>query len=276
MEYSNFTYTARDKQQIFAQIWKCANAKSVVILVHGLGEHSGRYRHVAEFLNQNQFSVVAFDLPGHGKSGGKRGHIPSYETAMEIISHFVEEARTKFTGLPVFLYGHSMGGSLVLYYGLTRNPQITGVIASSPGLATAKPLPRATLAAGKILSRIYPSFSMNNNLDISGLSRDTSVVEAYKKDPLVHPWVSAALGIDIIEQGKWMLSKNHVITIPLLLLQGSADRLVNPTATRQFSEKVEGKVTFSNWEYLYHELHNEPEKREILQTIVGWMNNTMN
>lgn len=276
MEYSNFTYTPKDKQQIFAQVWKDANAKGVVILVHGLGEHSGRYRHVAEFLNQNQFSVVAFDLPGHGKSSGKRGHIPSYETAMEIISHFIEDARTEFAGLPVFLYGHSMGGSLVLYYGLTRKPQIAGVIASSPGLATAQPLPLAKLAAGKILSRIYPSFPMNNNLDVSGLSRDKSVVEAYKKDPLVHPWVSTALGIEIIERGKWVLSQKQVITVPLLLMQGSADRLVNPAATRQFSEQVEGKVTFRIWEHFYHELHNEPEKQEVLQTIVRWMNNTMN
>jgi len=276
MSYSNFTHTLENKQQIFAQEWKCNNHKGIVILIHGLGEHSGRYQHVAEFFNQKQFSVTAFDLPGHGKSSGKRGHIASYDAVMELITFFIDDVRTKYAGLPIFLYGHSMGGSLVLYFGLTRKPQIAGIIASSPGIATAQPLPPVKLIAGKILARIHPSFLMDNGLDTLGLSRDSSVVETYKKDPLVHPWVSAALGMEIVEHGKWMLSQKHTITVPLLLLQGAADRLVSPLATDQFSEQVEGKVVYRSWEHFYHELHNEPENQDILNAIVLWMNNTLN
>ena len=276
MEYSNLTCTVENNQELFVQTWGSASAKGVVILVHGLGEHSGRYRHVAEFLNQNQYSVTAFDLPGHGKSSGKRGHIASYENVMGIISYFIDDAYKKFAELPLFLYGHSMGGSLVLYYGLTRHPLIAGIIASSPGLATAQPVASAKLAAGKIFSSIYPSLLMSNGLDVSGLSRDKSVVENYEKDPLVHPWISAALGIELVERGKWMLSQKHVMPVPLLLMQGTADRLVSPTATRQFAGLVTGNIVFKEWEYFYHELHNEPEKQEVLQTIVCWMNNTLN
>ncbi|MCC6148431.1 MAG: lysophospholipase [Anaerolineaceae bacterium] len=275
MNHSTFTWTSGAKQQIFSQIWETPTPKGAVVLVHGLGEHSSRYQHVAEFFNQNLFSVIAFDLPGHGKSSGKRGHIPSYENAMDIIAHFIKEAHSRFAGLPVFLYGHSMGGGLVLYYGFTRQPDITGIVASAPAIRPAVPLPPLKIIAGKALSRLLPSFPMPNGLELAGLSRDSEVVEAYIQDSLVHPTVSAALGMEIIRRGEWILEQKKCFPPPLLLMQGTADRLVDPKAVHAFFNNIEGDIDYKEWVGFYHELHNEPEKQQVLQYALGWMNHTI-
>lgn len=276
MSYTQFTRTFDKGQEIFAQTWEKIGAKGVAVLVHGLGEHSSRYRHVAEAFNQQEFSMVGFDLPGHGRSGGKRGHIPSYEYAMKIIQYFLDYAKKRFPELPVFLYGHSMGGSLALYYGLTRTPDIAGMIVTSPGLGTATPLPPLKALLAKILARLAPSFTMPNGLDLDGLSRDRTVIEKYTSDPLVTTLVSAALGTEIINKGAWMLKRKHRLAVPLLLIQGTSDRVVNPLATHNLSTRIEGDFTYKEWDGFYHELHNEPEKEEVLQFILQWMNNTMN
>lgn len=275
MGYSQFSRVFENNQQIFAQTWEVAESKGVVVLVHGLGEHSSRYQHVAEIFNRHNYSVIGFDLPGHGRSSGKRGHISSYDYAMKVIQYFLDYAHETYSGLPVFLYGHSMGGSLVLYYGLTQKPQITGIICSAPGLSTATPTSPLTLLLGKILYRVAPSVTMPNGLDVTGLSRDKSVVEKYIHDPLVTPLVSAALGIELIEKGKWMLDQKRAFPVPLLLLQGTSDRVVDPVKVKQFSSLVEGNVIFKEWINFYHELHNEPEQEEVIRFILQWMNDTL-
>jgi alpha-beta hydrolase superfamily lysophospholipase len=248
-----------------------------IVLVHGLGEHAGRYRHVAEFLSRAGYAIQSFDQRGHGKSPGARGHIPSYEAAMDDIQFFIQLALQKHPGLPLFLYGHSLGGSMVLYYGFTRpTGLLTGIISTSPGLAPAVPPSAATMLAGKVMSKIAPSFALKNGLDLSGISHDPSVQIAYVQDPLVHPTVSAALGMEILNNGQWMLNQKREYPLPLLLFQGTADRLVNPQATIQFAQQISGNVVFKAWEGGYHELHNEPEREVVLQSIADWMKQTIN
>jgi alpha-beta hydrolase superfamily lysophospholipase len=272
MPSSEISWQAPDGTAICAREWKpAASARSVVVLIHGLGEHSGRYAHVAEAFNQAGYSVLAPDLRGHGGSGGKRGHFPSYDVVADDIQRTFAEASARYPGLPQFLYGHSLGGALVLYYTLKRQPAIRGVIATSPGLAVGTPVPAAKLAAAKVLNRLTPTLTMGNGLDLGNLSHDPAVQAAYIADPNNHPHISARLGMELIQNGAWIRSFCGTFPLPLLLLQGTADHLVSPSHTRAFASGLAGDVTYKEWDGWYHELHNEVGKEQVIQTMVDWL-----
>jgi len=245
-------------------------SRAAILIIHGLGEHSGRYNHVARTFTQAGYAVFALDLRGHGRSEGKRGHVSSFDEFYNDFDQMLKQIEERFPGLPRILYGHSMGGTLVLSYIIKRNPNIVAAIVTSPGLAPAKD-PGATLLMGRLLNPWLPSLLINNGLDLSGLSRDPDVVKAYTNDPLVHPHISLRLGLLIIETGRWLQNWQGQFPVPLLLMQGTADRLVNPNATRKFAQNVKGAVTYIEWPGYYHELHNEPEKADVLHRMVTWL-----
>lgn len=269
-------WSTPDQQSIYTRRWTPLqeSVRAAIVLVHGLGEHCARYDHVAAFFAEQGLATFGFDHRGHGRSGGKRGHIPSYERAMQDIDHFLEEARRAYPDAPLFLYGHSMGGNMVLYYALARQPRnLRGVICTSPGLAVGTPLSPALQAVARVLYVVTPSFTMPNGLNLSHLSHDAQVVEAYQKDPLVTPMVSARVGLEMMDKGKWILEHAEDFPLPLLLLQGGAERIVSPDAVRAFACRVPPeRITYREWEHLYHELHNEPEKEEVLNTMLAWLN----
>ena len=231
MIQSEFSWQSQDGLQFFGQEWRPeGGARAVVALIHGLGEHSGRYQHVADYFTQHGLGVVALDHRGHGRTGGKRGH-GSYDAILDDIQHLIQEAEKRYPGLPVILYGHSLGGALVLYYALKRRPQVKGVISTAPGLIPAN-ASGGQIALAKIMSAIAPGFQIDNGLDVSGLSHDPETARAYTADPLVHPKISARLGLDLMQNGQWVIEHAAEFPLPLLLLQGSADRLVNPAGAR--------------------------------------------
>lgn len=269
----DFNWKAADGEEIFAREWRPeVPIRAAVALVHGLGEHCGRYEHVAGAFNQAGIGVVALDLRGHGKTPGIRGHAPSYDVIMDDIQHLLQETAQRYPGKPCFLYGHSMGGNLVLYYTLKRKPAITGVISTSPGLAVATPIPPVKNAMARLMHDLWPSFTLDNGLDLSGLSHDPEVAKKYSADPLVHGKISARLAVDMIDAGVWIREHAAEFPLPLLLLQGDSDRLVSPPATREFAEKAPANLlTFQMWKNGYHELHNEPEKDQVINVMIGWM-----
>lgn len=270
MIQSEFSWQSQDGLQFFGQEWRPeSGARAVVALIHGLGEHSGRYQHVADYFTQHGLGVVALDHRGHGRTGGKRGH-GSYDAILDDIQHLIQEAEKRYPGLPVILYGHSLGGALVLYYALKRRPQVKGVISTAPGLIPAN-ASGGQIALAKIMSAIAPGFQIDNGLDVSGLSHDPETARAYTADPLVHPKISARLGLDLMQNGQWVIEHAAEFPLPLLLLQGSADRLVNPAGARQFAAGLAGKVTYKVYDGWYHELHNEVEKETVLADMVAWI-----
>jgi acylglycerol lipase len=265
-------WTTSDGLRLFAQAWSPeAETRAAVCLVHGQGEHSGRYSHVAAALTQAGFALLAFDLRGHGRSQGKRGHAPSWDALLDDIAQALEEARARFADCPRFLYGHSLGATLTLCYGLQRRDLLAGVVATGPLLLPAFEPPAWKLSLGRLMYGVWPGFSLNNELDPSGLSRDPQVVQAYVNDPLVHDRISARLGLDMLEMGQWTLEHAAEFTLPLLLMHGGADRLCSPQAVRQFADRAAGDCTYRCWDGLYHEIHNEPEQREVLEAMVRWL-----
>ncbi len=187
------------------------------------------------------------------------------------IDCLLENAGERFPGAPLFLYGHSMGGGLVLYYTLKRQTSLHGVIATSPMLGTAN-VPAWKITLAKVLSSLMPAFTLANGLDLSNLSRDPAVIEAYVNDPLVHDRVSALLGRDLLTTGAWIAARAGEYPLPLLLMQGSKDHIVSLAATEAFARQVPPeKITFKVWEGLCHECHNEPEQDQVIQTMVDWI-----
>jgi acylglycerol lipase len=272
MTLNEIEWKSMDHLNIYARYWQPEGAiKGTVCLVHGLGEHSGRYSHVGRFLNSNGYALLAADLRGHGKSEGQRGHSPSMEVLREDISRQLEEAQKQSPDAPVFLYGHSLGGTLVLSYGIRSNPKIDGIIATGPLLRTGFEPPAWKLSLGRMMRNLFPTFTMSNGIDRDALSRDPQVVHAYKTDPLVHDRLSAQLGIDMIEEGLWLLENASSLAVRTLLMHGSDDRICSLQAVQAFAEKAGMSCTLKIWEGLYHEIHNEPEKDQVLEYLVQWL-----
>jgi alpha-beta hydrolase superfamily lysophospholipase len=276
MDPKSFSWETQDKITLVGQTWKTTKKeKAVIILVHGLGEHALRYQHMAEFYNDVGISVVSFDLRGHGRSDGVRGHATSYDAICDDIQTLVDGTKERFPNIPMFIFGHSLGGALVLYYLLKRKPELRGAIVTSPALASGDPVPPVKMLAARVMTKLAPSFSMPNGLDRSGLSRDPEVEKKYSSDPNVHGMISARLGWELISNGQFILDHGNELKLPMLLMQGSADRVVDVQKTIELSKKVPATTTFKLWDGFYHELHNEPEKLEVLNFELNWLNKQM-
>ncbi len=258
-----------------------AATQGAVCLVHGLGEHSGRYVHVAEAFTSLGYAVLAFDLRGHGKSGGARGHAPSNDALMADIEMLLSQAKERFPDQPCYLYGHSLGGNLVINYVLHHKPALTGVIVTSPWLRLAFEPSKIKVKLGRLVNRVWPSLSQPSGLITRDLSRDPLVVEKYIQDPFIHNRITVRLFTELFDAGEWALQHAGEWKLPLLLMHGSADRITSPEASQLFVSKVcnngnfskSGLVpcTFRLWEGLFHEIHNEPQQREVFDYINSWM-----
>ncbi len=273
MHHFETTWKARDGLDIFAEGWEptVIFPKAVVCLVHGLGEHVSRYAHVAEAFGREGFVLLGADLRGHGRSGGPRGHISSIEDFMQDIDVLLEQARTRYPNLPLYLYGHSLGGIQVLHYGLMRKPKVKGVIATSSGLHTAIENQSMKVLMAKLLGSLIPTVAIPSGLDSKTISHDEKVVQAYNSDPLVHDKISLGFGKVMIGVTAWTLAHAGEFSLPLLLLHGKADALAFPSSSIEFAAPLKEKCTLVLWDDAYHELHNEPIKDEVFKTMTIWM-----
>lgn len=246
--------------------------RAVLSIVHGMGEHIRRYDHVAAFYQAAEIAVVGNDHRGHGKSGGKRGHAPNYDLLLNEVEQLVQETRQRYPGVPHFLFGQSLGGNLVLNYTLSRRSDFAGVIASSPWIQLAFRPDPVSVAAGKLLKNLWPTFTQPTKLNADHLSTDPEVGKVYAADPLVHDRITAALGVEMLYAADRLHTYSGPFPCPLLMLHGMADQIVSPQAAEALAERLSGDVTFIPWDGLYHELHNERRKAEVLQTTLEWIN----
>jgi len=255
--------------------WACEKPRAVIALVHGQGEHIGRYTHLADWFNRHGIAVLGFDQQGHGRSEGKRGHANDLEVLLDDISQLIAETRKRYPGIPLFLYGHSMGGGLVLSYVTRRSPELAGVVVTAPWIRLAFEAPFFKIAAGYFLRRFAPNITLPTQLAVQFISHDEAVVLAYRNDPLVHDKISAAAGIAILEAGKWLDKWEGTFGIPVLLQHGSSDKITSFAATSRFARRASGDVTFKEWPGLYHEIHNEKAQEEVFEYTLQWMERAM-
>jgi alpha-beta hydrolase superfamily lysophospholipase len=275
MKTFEWKWKSRDGLEMYARGWSPEAPKAVVVLVHGHGEHVNRYHHVAEAFTNAGYAIQGFDERGHGQSGGQRGHVPTYEHLLNDITDFIADAQKRYPGVPVFLYGHSMGGNQVINYVLRVPHKLKGVIATGPWLRLAFEPPAMQITLGKMMNNIYPAFSQSSGLAQEALSRDAGVVRAYAADPLVHDKITARLFMSIYSSGLWALEQTAGLKIPMLLMHGGGDKITSAKASQEFAQKAGNLVTLRIWDGFYHEIHNEPEKAEVLKVMTDWLDKQM-
>lgn len=258
--------------------WRATGpARGTVVLVHGLGEHKGRYAPVAERLNAQGWHVVAYDQRGHGESPGARGAIPDDAALLRDLAVVVGALRTEFAG-PLVLLGHSMGGLVASRFvaeGLRSPPAawyrpVDALVLSSPALAA------DTSAAQKLLlatfGRVAPDLAVNNGLKPAWISRDAAVVAAYVADPLVHDRITPRLARFILEGGARVGRLAPLWRVPTLLLWAGADRCVAPRGSAAFAQAAPaGMVEGQCFDGLYHEILNEPEREQVFARLMAWL-----
>jgi len=268
MKHDEGTFNGYGGLELYYQRWLPeGEPKAVLPIVHGFGEHSGRYGNVVDWFVPKGYAVYGFDLRGHGRSPGPRGYINEWGEFRGDVGAFLALVREQEPGRPLFLLGHSMGGLIVLEYALHHPEGLAGVIASGPLLAQAGISPFLVMM-GRVLSRIMPRFSLNTGLDATAISRDPAVVEAYVNDPLVHSMGTPRLSTELTAAYEWTHAHAAEMRVPCLIFHGSADRLALPEGSRIFFESVE----FSDkerqvYEGCFHEVFNDVGKEQVLAAV---------
>ncbi len=270
------TWTNAQGLRIHAKHWPVEKPVATITLVHGMGEHIGRYAHLAQWFNRNAVAVLGYDQQGYGRSEGRRGHAKNLDVLLDDIGLALEESRRRYPDVPHFLYGHSMGGNLVLNYLLQRKPELAGVIATAPWIRLAFPAPLLKVLAGRVLHRFLPTLRLPNGLAVHFLSHDPAVVAAYQNDQLVHNQLSLAAGIQLLDASIRLDQYAGETPLPLLLQHGGDDKLTSAQATRDLAERLQGSVTHKEWPGLYHEIHNEPEQEKVFAFTLDWMRRVAN
>lgn len=272
MKATEWRWTSGDGLGMQAREWLPAGPKrGLVVLVHGFDEHGDRYPHVGAALADAGFALCSYDVRGHGRSGGRRVHADHYGLLMEDLGTFLDLASARHHGLPRFLYGHSMGGNQVLNFLLRRGPKLDGAIVSSPWLELAVTPPAWQVAAARVAARLLGGVALPTGLDSGGISRDLEVVKAYDADPLVQGKITPRLLVGVLDAGQWALQHAGELAVPLLLMHGDSDQVTSYAASQRFARAAGAGVTFRGWPGCFHELHNEPEKAEVLKVITDWL-----
>ena len=255
--------------------WRIPEApRGLLVLVHGFGEHSGRYLDgPVPFFTSKGFACFAFDLIGHGQTGGKRGDCSGYDQLLHFVDTACRLARERFPKLPLLLFGHSMGGNLVLNFTLRGMGQPEGIIASSPYLRLAFRPPWWKWQLGKVLGKAAPHITVPAGLDPNGISRDPDEVAAYKRDPLIHDRISPRYSFPVIEAGQWALEHASQLKPPTLILHGSADPIIDPEGSRLFHRKAP-QSSLVEIEGGFHELHHDLGRERYFEALDSWISSS--
>ena len=257
--------------ELYWQAWQPAETRAAVVIVHGAGEHSGRYAHVGERFAESGYAVHALDHRGHGRSAGRRMYIDSIEDVVADLGIFVELVRARHPARPLVVLGHSMGGLVSLAYAIRHQDSIDALVLSGPLAALAAASPAQRLAA-RALSAIAPRLGVLA-IDPALVSRDPEVVRAYADDPLVfHGKLPARTITQLAGTVSRFPAETPSIRVPLLVMLGSADRLVPPAGGRMVHERASSTdKTLLVYDGLYHEILNEPEKDRVMADLVAWL-----
>jgi acylglycerol lipase len=245
--------------------------QAVIIMVHGLGEHIQRYSSWADMFNEAGIGFAGVDLPGHGRTEGKRGYIKSYAVLDEMTDILINECRKTFPAIPLFLYGHSLGGGFVLNYLIRKEPRLRGAVVTSPWLRLSFEPAKSKVKMAAVMKNIYPGMVSPSGLVIDHISHDREVVEKYRNDPLIHDKISVSLFHAAMSAAAFTLKNASTLKIPLLIMHGADDQICSPEGSREFVSKTKN-AELKIWENGYHELHNEIFYKDVFDYILHWIN----
>lgn len=259
--------------RIYYQGWLPeADPKAVLLVVHGLAEHSGRYMNLVNHLVPTGYAVYGMDHIGHGKSDGIKVYVERFEDFTDSLKTYFDEVRAWQPGKPVFLVGHSMGGLIAAAFLLDHQSELAGAVLSGPSVAVPDNVSPAVIFIGKLFSALMPRLGLIG-LDAEGVSRDPEVVRAYKDDPMVYTGkITARLGAELLKAMQRVRAEAANITLPVLILQGGADRIVSPDGARMLYKTIgSADKVIKIYDGLYHEVYNEPEHDGVLCDVETWI-----
>jgi alpha-beta hydrolase superfamily lysophospholipase len=274
MEHSESTFTGAGQLALYWQRWLPAEPPhAVIVIIHGIGEHSGRYRQIVNYFVPRGYAIFTFDLRGHGRSPGQRGYIKHWDDFRTDVTAFLAIVRQHCPSLPLILFGHSMGGVIALDYSL-RFPQVLhGVIASSPAIGDVTVAPVLWFVA-KILDRVWPTFSLSTQT--GGVewkvTRDLEVLRVDANDPYIHSKATPRLAMQIKHTVTWIQTHAREWTLPLLVVHGTGDNIASPNGSRQFVKQIIAPdVTYREYDGGYHELFNDIIREQVLTDTEAWL-----
>jgi len=273
MNHIEGKFQGKRNTHIFYQAWLPeGGVKAVLPIVHGLGDHSGRYMNVVNHFVPLGYVVYGMDQIGHGKSDGPREFVESFDDFSDTLAAYMAMVKTWQPGKPIFLLSHSIGGLIASYYLLDHQAEFQGAIFSAPVVKVAAHISRMTIIMGRSLSILAPKAGVLS-VDPSTLSRDSDVVNAYITDPLVfHGKTSARLSAEMLRALTRVSAETDKITLPFIAMQGSEDHLVDPDGAQILYDKAGSKdKTLKIYEGLYHEIFNEPEHDLVLKDVEAWL-----
>jgi acylglycerol lipase len=274
MQSIGYPIKSTDGKNLYFRYWRINEPKLCICIIHGIGEHSGRYEDWANNFNNIGIAVTAIDYRGHGNADGRRGHAKSLNQIYEDIDKLLEESEKHFPNAKKVLYGQSLGGNIVLnYYFIRKQNSLSGLVITSPWFKLVNPPSSTTLVVVKFLKLFFPFLSVDNGLNINYLSRDHSVVNNYKSDPLVHNKITLKLFLDAYNQGIKISNLGYRVNSPMLLMHGSKDNITSFKSSVLFARDTGKYTNFKGWEGAYHELHNDICKNEVFDFIVNWLKN---
>lgn len=257
---------------LFYRKYTVKNATKTMIVVHGLGEHSGRYLNLVNHFAGKGVNFYLIDNRGHGKSEGKRGHVNHFSEYLDDLRIFVDMVREYQVTEDVYLFGHSMGGVIVSNYLIQRDSYFTGALLSAPALTLAKPAPAIVNKVSGYISQFRPDLTLANGLDPLALSKDKEVIKAYMSDPLVHDRITVRWYHEFLNAGQFAIKNADFIKCPVMVMHGERDKIVSQDGSRALYYNLKGRGhELQIYTGLYHELINELEKAQVLQDIETWM-----
>lgn len=272
MQHQEYEWTSKDSRKLFGQSWSPEKEGDITIMmVHGLGEHSGRYQRWAELFVEKSYNFISVDFRGHGRSEGKRGHARTFERMLDDIDVLIRESAKIFPGSKLVMYGHSMGGNLALNHVIMRNYPLDALIVTSPWLRLTRPPSDPVLVMAGILNRVIPSLQIPNGLNPDDISHDPEVVRHYTKDPLNHNRISLKLFFELYNGGYHALRNVYKINCPFLIMHGTGDNITSHKASETYVLNTNNRTHLKLWEGQYHELHNELIYKDVFQYIINWL-----
>ncbi len=273
MRHQEGFFQGAGETRVYYQCWLPENdAKAVLLIVHGLAEHSGRYMNVVDHFVPLGYGVYGIDHIGHGKSDGTRVFVNRFEDFTNTLKNYFDMIQEWHPQKPIFLVGHSMGGLIGSIYLLDHQAELAGSVISGPSVKVPGNISSVTIFFGKVFSILMPKFGLIG-LEADGVSRDPAVVEAYVSDPLVYTGkVTARLAAELLKAMQRITVEAGRITLPVLIVQGSEDRLVDPSGAQMLYDGINSEdKTLKIYHGLYHEVFNEPEHKEVLGDVEAWL-----
>lgn len=272
MQSKEFNLVAGDGNFLIGRVWAPeGRPHAVVCIVHGIGEHSGRYNLWAKRFCEQGVLVYSVDLRGHGLSEGRRGHVDHLNNYLDDISSLIRLVKHNWDELPVFLYGHSMGGSLVLNYLLRKRQDFAGAVITSPWLKLVNPPSAFVCKAAAMLNHFFPKMVFGTGIKASQLSSDVEKQKSSSEDKLMHHKISVRLFNELNAANDFVLQRASRFVIPMFFAHGSADSLTDFSTTRDLADKIGGNASFYGARNMRHELHFEPVADDLFFFLNSWM-----